>query len=105
MVAMNFSGGSRGAAIVAAALTLAACGSTKEPQTEGGPLVIRRLTAEQYRHSVADIFGSDIKVAGRFEPGVRKEGLLAVGAGTVTITPAGFEQFQKMARSIAAQVV
>lgn len=95
-------------AVAVAILTTAAmtgCSSSKEPQTDGGPIVIRRLTGEQYRHSIADVFGSDIKIAGRFEPGVRKEGLLAVGAGTVTITPAGFEQFQKMARSIAAQVV
>ena len=29
---------------------------------------LRRLTEQEYRNSIADIFGPDIKIAGRFEP-------------------------------------
>ncbi|MEY2942584.1 MAG: hypothetical protein RLY97_598, partial [Pseudomonadota bacterium] len=32
---------------------------------------MRRLSESQYRNSIADIFGPDISVAGRFEPIVR----------------------------------
>ena len=66
---------------------------------------MRRLTEEQFRLSIADIFGPDIKVAGRFEPELRTDGLLALGSGAVTVSPAGFEQYDAMARSIAGQVV
>ena len=66
---------------------------------------MRRLTEAQYRQTIADIFGADIEVVGRFEPDVRQEGLLAVGASQVTITPVGFEQYEGIARTIAAQVV
>lgn len=73
--------------------------------SEGGPLTVRRLTAEQYRQSIADIFGEDITVAGRFEPDVRAEGLIAVGTAQVTVTPSGFEQYNSIGRNIAAQAV
>jgi hypothetical protein len=72
---------------------------------EGGPPTVRRLTEAQYRQSITDIFGAEIKIAGRFEPDVRREGLLAVGASEVAVTRAGFEQYDVMARNIAAQVV
>ena len=87
------------------ALLLAGCGPGAEPLTEGGPVQMRRLTETQYRQSIADIFGADIKVGGRFEPEMRVEGLLAVGANEVTVTRAGFEQYDAMARQVAAQVV
>ena len=51
-------------------------------------VVVRRLTQEQYQTIIADIFGADIKIGGRFEPDLRKSGLLAVGAGEVSVTPA-----------------
>lgn len=67
--------------------------------------LLRRLTEDQYRATIADIFGDDIKVAGRFEPDLRVQGLLAAGASAVSVTPGGFEQYEAMARSIAEQVV
>ncbi len=88
---------------VLAALLQIAC--TSEPPTEGGPAEMRRLTAEQYRNVIHDLFGSHIVVAGRFDPLVRTEGLFAVGARNAPITPAGFEQFYAVARSVASQVV
>lgn len=66
---------------------------------------LRRLTEAQYRASIADIFGDDIKVAGRFEPDLRVDGLLAAGTSAVSVTPGGLEQYEAIARSVAEQVV
>jgi hypothetical protein len=85
------------------ALALSAC--SREPPTAGSPPQMRRLTEVQYRQSIADVFGSDIKVVGRFEPDMRIEGLLAVGTSAVSITPTGLEQYEAIAREIARQVV
>lgn len=72
---------------------------------ELGPVPqLRRLSEAQYRHSIADIFGPEIKVSGRFEPDLRIEGLLAAGSTAVSITPSGMEQQEQIARSIAEQV-
>lgn len=66
---------------------------------------MRRITQDQYRQIIADVFGKTIKLGGRFEPDQRDAGLLAVGASQVSVTASGFEQYDDMARSIAAQVV
>ena len=65
----------------------------------------RRLTESQYRHAIADVFGADVRIEGRFEPDRREAGLLAVGAGQLSITPAGFEQYYALARSISTQAL
>ena len=85
-------------------LSLAGCGDSG-PASSGAPTTVRRLTQEQYATIVADIFGSDITIKGRFDPDVREEGLLAIGTSHVSITPASLEQYDSLARSIAAQVV
>ncbi len=72
--------------------------------TAGGPTVLRRLTQAQYQHVIADVFGADIKIGGRFEPDMRDGGLIEVGAGKVSVPASGLEQYGKMARSIAAQL-
>lgn len=69
------------------------------------PSSFRRLTEAQYRATIADAFGSDIKVSGRFEPEMRVQGMFAAGSRTVGLTPAGLENYEGMARGIAAQVV
>lgn len=66
---------------------------------------LRRLTESQYRNSISDIFGTGIAVQGKFEPDRRIGGLLAASGTTLSITPAGFEGYAKMADSIARQVV
>lgn len=71
----------------------------------GGPVAMRRLSAEQYRRAIADAFGGDVEVVGRFEPDARRSGLLAVGRAQMTITPSGLEQYEAMATSIARQLV
>src|ERR1044071_5880759 len=66
---------------------------------------MRRLSESEYRNSIADIFGADIEVQGRFEPDRRVGGLLSASSAILSITPAGFEAYSKMADGIAAQVV
>ena len=66
---------------------------------------LRRLTESQYRNSISDIFGANIMVQGKFEPDRRIGGLLAASGTTLSITPAGFEGYAKIADSIAKQVV
>ena len=69
------------------------------------PTVLRRLTQLQYRNIIAEIFGADIKIGGRFEPDMRENGLLELGAGRASIPAAGLAQYANMARSVAAQVL
>jgi hypothetical protein len=83
----------------------------KAAETEAGsrfsPAIVgvRRLTEGQYRNAIADIFGPDIVVSGRFEPMVRpRNQLLATAAMNTSISPTGMEQFDALARGIAAQV-
>jgi hypothetical protein len=64
-----------------------------------------RLTPDQYRAIIADVFGPQTDLGGRFEPGMRVNGLLTVGASSVSVTAAGMEQYDKMADAIAEQVV
>lgn len=69
------------------------------------PSSLRRLTEAQYRATIADAFGDDIKVSGRFEPEMRVQGMLAAGSRTLGLTPGGLENYEAMARGIASQVV
>ena len=66
---------------------------------------LRRLTESQYRNSIADIFGPDILVQGKFEPDSRVGGLLSASSSILSITPAGFEGYAKIADGVAKQVV
>ncbi|RAK66239.1 DUF1592 domain-containing protein [Phenylobacterium kunshanense] len=77
------------------------------PQSTAGAeqiVAIRRLTESQYRHAIADAFGADVRIEGRFEPERREAGLLAIGSAQLSITPAGFEQYFRLADLIAGQV-
>ena len=74
-------------------------------QAGGGPIALRRLTELQYQNIITDVFGADIAINGRFDPGMRQEGLLEVGAGRASISASGLAQYVSMARSIAAQVL
>jgi hypothetical protein len=64
--------------------------SSETAVESGGPPTFRRLNEAQYKRSIAQIFGSDIVVPGRFEPPVREDGLLAIGSSHVIMTPSGF---------------
>lgn len=65
---------------------------------------LRRLTEQEYRNSIADIFGKDIVVQGVFEPGKRVGGLIEASTAILSITPVGFDSYSKMADGIAVQV-
>lgn len=98
----------RGAAlaVVASVAALAFGGSLVGAEEPGRPAPhLRRLTEAQYRQTIADIFGDDIKITGRFEPDLRVDGLLAAGASAVSVTPAGLAQYEDLARGVSIQVV
>ena len=90
--------------VAAAALvttTLRAAGPDGE-QVAG----MRRLTQEQYRNAVGDIFGDDIQIAGRMDPVVRPpHGLQIMDVSRIAVSPAGGEEYDRMALAISAQVV
>ena len=92
----------------ALAMTLAIGGGAAigaAQSTEGSYVVsLRRLTEQEYRHSIADVFGEEIEVRGVFEPTIRAGGLAAASTAMLSVTPAGFEAFNKMADDIATQV-
>ncbi|PLK27493.1 DUF1592 domain-containing protein [Novosphingobium sp. TH158] len=75
---------------------------------ESGPATapgnVRRLTESQYRATIADIFAPDVPIAGRFERGLRVDGLLAVGTTYGGMSAFSIEQYDISARSIAAEV-
>src|SRR5262249_49622049 len=91
-------------ALPALLLALAGCGQS-EPMTAGAPPALRLLSESQYRQTIADVFGADIRVGGGFEPEVRQSGLLGVGSSSLTVSPAGLEQYDAKARAIAGQAV
>lgn len=75
------------------------------PTVTSGPIAMRRLTEAQYRATIAEVLGGDIDIAGRIEPDNRRLGLLAVGASFVSVTASGFEQYEAIARNVAAQAL
>lgn len=94
-----------GGALLAGVLGLALGTARATQPDEPAPSTVRRLTEAQYRNTIADIFGADMKVLGRFDPDLRVEGLLAVGTTAASMTPAAFEHFEEIARGVSAQVV
>jgi hypothetical protein len=91
--------------LVSLALTaLGAVAAAAEPAAVGLPLALL-ISPSEYQNTIADVFGEDIAIKGRFDPGQRLEGLLAVGARAANISAAGMELYDNLARSIAAQVV
>ena len=86
-------------------LVLAGLGQVPAWAADSSAVVgLRRLTEQEYRNSIADIFGKDIVVQGVFEPGKRVGGLIEASTAILSITPVGFDSYSKMADSIALQV-
>lgn len=65
---------------------------------------LSRLTAAQYRNSIADVFGPEVVVPAQLEPDVVQEGLAAIGATAASVSVRGVEQYESAAYKIAAQV-
>ena len=64
-----------------------------------------RLTPAQYERSIHDIFGESIQVDRVIvDPGVRENGLLALGARKLTLSAAALERYESLARQVAVQV-
>lgn len=79
--------------------------SAVEPKVTGSPPVMRRLTESQYRATIADVFAPDVPIAGRFERGLRENGLVAIGTSHGGMSAFSFEQYDASARGIAADVL
>ena len=71
---------------------------------EIGKAVVRRLTPDQYRAIIAEVFGRAIDPGGRFDPDLRVDDLIEIGTGRVSVSSEGMAQFDIMARNIASQV-
>ena len=92
--------------------TLLACQQPAPAPTERGAApdwdppapVLRRLTASQYKNTVADLFG-DVVLTASLEPDESVEGLLSVGASTGSISALGVENYEALAFDIAEQVL
>jgi hypothetical protein len=92
------------------AFTLVAASAAQTQGTTSGEatpvkVALRRITETQYRHTIADIFGPDIKINARFEPEQRVDRLLAIGSAQLSLTSSGFEQYFALATSISDQVL
>ena len=101
-----------GAAAAMASAALLAQAPPAKPAAAGearpaaGSTGMRRLTEQQYRNAMADIFGEDIQVAGRMDPIARLPHELQIaGVSRIGVSLAGTEEFDRMALNVAAQVV
>lgn len=72
--------------------------------TAKAPPTMRLISAEQYVNSVQYVFGEDIEVRANFPQLQRSDGLVSLGATTAAMTSGALEQFDRAARTIAAQV-
>src|SRR5262245_36065283 len=96
----------RFASLALAALAVTVAVYAADPAPADQPTSMRRLTQEQYRSAIADIFGDDIQIAGRMDPIVRPpHGLQIMDVSRIAVSPAGGEEYDRMALAIAAQVV
>jgi len=72
----------------------------------GAQVSFVRLTTEEYRRTIRDVFGPTIRmVDNKVEPGFRDEGLLALGTRKLTVGSAELERDEELAQDIATQVV
>jgi uncharacterized protein DUF1592/uncharacterized protein DUF1588/uncharacterized protein DUF1595/uncharacterized protein DUF1585 len=83
------------------ALLLAAPSLAAQPEVN-----IVRLTPEQYQRAIHDTFGPNIHVGdNKVDPGVRDEGLVALGNRKLTMGSSELERDEALAQEIAAQVI
>jgi hypothetical protein len=66
---------------------------------------VRRLTSEQYRRIVADVFGDDLVIPSQLEPDLVVSGFESVGSGLSAVSARGVEQYEAAAYKIAHQSV
>lgn len=64
---------------------------------------LRRLSDAQYRQTILDVFGPNVRVNGVVEPGVREQGLIEVGSRRASVSASGMAEFHVLAKDIAGQ--
>ncbi len=74
------------------------------PHVEPPAPVLKRLTQEQYRNALGDLFTQGL-VLPSLEPDEEIDGLFALGAGLTSISPYGVEQYEGAAYDVAEQVM
>ena len=79
--------------------------ATDTAETDGSPLRLRLVTAEQLHNTLAYIFGPNISPPVAFAPVTRTDGLLGVGRSFAGVTPSQLELYQKTAATAALEVV
>lgn len=95
---------------------LGACGRGDKDAADPGPRgaepvvtapapVLHRLTEEQFRNSIADIFGEEVVITTSLEPDESVDGLYTVGASVVTISSLGVERYETAAAAVAEQTM
>lgn len=83
----------------------AACGAPPPVPYDPPPATMRRLTQEQYKNSVQDVFGSGVVIGGGMEPDVAIADFLSVGAAETSISQRGTAQYETLAYDIAHQAL
>ena len=77
-----------------------------QPSVGDEQVTFVRLTAEQYRNSIRDIFGDSIEITGNaIAAGVREAGLMAVGGRRLTLSSSEVESYEVLALDVASQVM
>lgn len=80
--------------------------ASAQVNSEAEQITFVRLTADQYRNSIRDIFGESIQVNGNgASAGVREAGLMAVGGRRLTLSASEVESYEVLALDIAEQVL
>lgn len=75
------------------------------PPFEPADSALLRLTDEQYRNSIVDVFGEHVLVVGSLEPNNLVDRSFAVGSTYGAVSRRGIEQYEAMALNVAAQVM
>ncbi len=70
-----------------------------------GMTPLRRLTAKQYRNTIRDLLGSEIKVDVPLEPDLVVNGLASLGSSIDTISPLGTERYESVSFTIVEQMM
>jgi hypothetical protein len=93
-------------------LLLQACAPAGDPDA-GVPLgqvappepQLRRLTASQLKHTLADLLGDDVVLPPPPDPDAPLAGFASVGAGLTTLSPRGAERWEEASYMLAKQAL
>ncbi len=102
---------------LASLAALASCSQPASHENAGGAVVagkepqialkshLRLISQEQYRNTLANIFGADAVPALSFAPAERTEGLIAIGGAYIGLTDSQVENYHRIASLVADMVV